>query len=115
MTNRVDTPSISSDLSDEESQRLFNESVKECVEVLEGKRGDGLDRALTARDLAQAGILTVSTASLASGGSSSGISFGKVSDVVEFPTTPTNLVVSGAFTNLLLVWDKATLPRVFSY
>ena len=108
MTNRVDTPSISSDLSDEESQRLFNESVKECVEVLEGKRGDGLDRALTARDLAQAGILTVSTASLASGGSSSGISFGKVSDVVEFPTTPTNLVVSGAFTNLLLVWDKAT-------
>ena len=108
MTNRVDTPSISSDLSDEESQRLFNESVKECVEVLEGKRGDGLDRALTARDLAQAGILTVSTASLSSGGSSSGISFGKVSDVVEFPTTPTNLVVSGAFTNLLLVWDKAT-------
>jgi hypothetical protein len=108
MTNRVDTPSISSDLSDEESQRLFNESVKECVEVLEGKRGDGLDRALTARDLAQAGILTVSTASLASGGSSSGISFGKVSDVVEFPTTPTNLVISGAFTNLLLVWDKPT-------
>jgi hypothetical protein len=108
MTNRVDTPSISSDLSDEESQRLFNESVKECVEVLEGKRGDGLDRALTARDLAQAGILTISPASLYSGGSSSGISFGKVSDVVEFPTTPTNLVVSGAFTNLLLVWDKAT-------
>ena len=78
MTNRVDTPSISSDLSDEESQRLFNESVKECVEVLEGKRGDGLDRALTARDLAQAGILTISPASLYSGGSSSGISFGSL-------------------------------------
>tara|TARA_B110000091_G_scaffold36102_1_gene38576 strand:+ start:2722 stop:4374 length:1653 start_codon:yes stop_codon:yes gene_type:complete len=108
MVNRIDTPSISSDLSDEDSQRLFNESVKECVEVLEGKRGDGLDRALTARDLAQAGILTVNPAILYSGGSSSGITFGKVSGVVEFPTTPTNLVISGAFTNLLLVWDKPT-------
>jgi hypothetical protein len=108
MADRIDTASISADLTDEESQSLFNEAVKECVEVLEGKRGDGMDRALTARDLQKAGILTVSTASLSSGGSSSGIAFGKVSDVVEFPTTPTNLVVSGAFTNLLLVWDKAT-------
>jgi hypothetical protein len=108
MTKRVDTPSISADLTDEESQAQFRESVKECVEVLEGKRGDGLDRALTARDLSEAGLIEVRGAVSSSGGSNSGIGIVAPVSIVSFPTTPTNLVISGAFTNLLLVWDAAT-------
>ena len=108
MTKRVDTPSISADLTDEESQAQFRESVKECVEVLEGKRGDGLDRALTARDLSEAGLIEVRAAVSSNGGSSSGIGIVAPVPTVSFPTTPTNLVISGAFTNLLLVWDAAT-------
>jgi len=108
MTKRVDTPSISADLTDEESQAQFRESVKECVEVLEGKRGDGLDRALTARDLSEAGLIEVRAAVSSNGGSNSGIGIVAPVPTVSFPTTPTNLVISGAFTNLLLVWDAAT-------
>ncbi len=108
MTKRVDTPSISADLTDEESQSQFRESVKECVEVLEGKRGDGLDRAITARDLSEAGLIEVRAAVSSNGGSNSGIGIVAPVPTVSFPTTPTNLVISGAFTNLLLVWDAAT-------
>jgi hypothetical protein len=108
MTKRVDTPSISADLTDEESQAQFRESVKECVEVLEGKRGDGLDRAITARDLSEAGLIEVRAAVSSNGGSNSGIGIVAPVPTVSFPTTPTNLVISGAFTNLLLVWDAAT-------
>ena len=108
MVNRIDTPSISSDLSDEDSQRLFNESVKECVEVLEGKRGDGLDRALTARDLAQAGIINITPSVAGIGGSNDGIGIVAPQPIVEFPTTPNNLTAAAAFTNVGLSWDKAT-------
>jgi hypothetical protein len=108
MSKRPDTPNISSDLIDEESQKLFNESVKECIEVLEGKRGDGLDRALTARDLSDAGVIKVTTSASDVSGEIGIVVPALVTDVVEFPTGPTGLVVSGAFTNILLVWDQPT-------
>ena len=119
MANRLDTPSIPTELADEESQANFSEAVKECVEVLEGKRGDGMDRALTPRDLSELGIITVSGAAINSGGSSSGVGIGApvtgtgtgtavVVEVVDFPTTPTGLAATGAFTNIGLSWDKPT-------
>ena len=108
MSKRPDTPNISADLIDEESQKLFNESVKECLEVLEGKRGDGLDRALTARDLSDAGVIKVTTSASDVSGEIGIVVPALVTDVVEFPTGPTGLVVSGAFTNILLVWDQPT-------
>ena len=108
MSTRPDTPNISADLIDEESQKLFNESVKECIEVLEGKRGDGLDRALTARDLSDAGVIKVTTSASDVSGEIDIVVPPLVTDVVEFPTGPTGLVVTGAFTNILLAWDEPT-------
>ena len=108
MSKKPDTPNISAELIDEGSQQLFNESVKECLEVLEGKRGDGLDRALTARDLSTAGVIKVTTSSSDVAGEIAIAVTPVVTDVVEFPTTPTGLTVSGAFTNILLVWDSPT-------
>ena len=108
MSKKPDTPNISAELIDEGSQQLFNESVKECLEVLEGKRGDGLDRALTARDLSDAGVIKVTTSSSDVAGEIAIAPTPEVTEVVEFPTTPTGLTVSGAFTNILLVWDSPT-------
>tara|TARA_R110002096_G_scaffold664_1_gene3904 strand:- start:345 stop:2876 length:2532 start_codon:yes stop_codon:yes gene_type:complete len=111
MANRLDTPSIPTELANEESQSQFSEAVKECVEVLEGKRGDGMDRALTPRDLAGLGMITVSEAATISGGSSSGVGIGVPPAIiieVEFPTTPVGLTASGAFTGILLTWTKPT-------
>ena len=108
MSKKPDTPNISAELIDEGSQQLFNESVKECLEVLEGKRGDGLDRALTARDLSTAGVIKVTTSSSEVAGEIAIAVTPVVTDVVEFPITPTGLTVSGAFTNILLVWDSPT-------
>lgn len=111
MTNRTDTPAISADLTDDDLKTQFSEAVKECIEVLEGKRGDGMDRALTPRDLESIGLLTISAAALTTGGSSSGVGIVApviVPDIVEFPSIPVNLAANGAFTNIGLSWDKPT-------
>lgn len=84
------------------------ESITERLEVLDGVRGDALDRAVTLRDLSNSGfaVSTVNT------GNNSG-----TTQIVTPPDTgdgpgvgpassPTNLAVAETFLALLITWDN---------
>ena len=85
--------------------KRFAYSLKENVDVLTGNRGDPLDRAVTVRDLLDAGIIK-----LARGSNLFGNNGFEIDPTILFPTlavppAPTNLQAAGAFQNILLEWD----------
>jgi outer membrane murein-binding lipoprotein Lpp len=84
--------------------KRFGETIKNNLDVLCGYTGDPLDRAITARDLLDSGIVTLAAGSSFFSGSSSGLAPANI-PIYAVPPAPTSLVASGAFQNILLTWD----------
>jgi len=87
--------------------KIALDAIKEALEVRLGRRGDPLDRAVTLRELSDSGIVKVRNKAV---GVENGISppdDGGPGDLTT-PPAPTNLEASGAFTGILLTWDKAS-------
>ena len=80
-----------------QQDRRFGESVKQNLDTLQGLRGDKLDRAVTFRDLLDAGVVTLARGITNFDGNASSVAV--VSEVanLDIPPTPTNLQASGAF------------------
>ena len=82
------------------------DTLSENVELLTGQRGDGLDRAITLRELNNLGLAGLSRI----GGiytSKTGITAGtSQAGVVDFPSKPLNVSASGAFNTILITWDE---------
>ena len=82
-------------------------SYKEALEIRLGRRGDKLDRAITLRELVEAGVVK-----LGSGGRFSGeeIEFPEIYDGSEdlgtTPTAPTGFTAAGGFATVVLQWDE---------
>lgn len=87
--------------------KRFGDSVKENLDVIVGHRGDPLDKAITARDLLESGIATLSSGVSAYGGSSGELAPPATVPDLTIPPAPTNLSASGAFQNVLLTWSLA--------
>lgn len=91
------------------------QAISENIEILNGARGNGMDRAVLLRDLADLGL-----ASLIKGaggkvkptpttpGNGNGGNGGALDPTIEFPTAPTNVLASGGFSNVLVEWDSPT-------
>lgn len=85
-------------------------AVAENIQTLTGQRGDGLDRAVTVRDLARLGF---STKKAGNGGVSlipgwtppPGWGGPGANKPTQFPTKPTGFTAYGAFSFIALVWD----------
>ncbi|ENZ3704608.1 hypothetical protein [Serratia marcescens] len=85
-------------------------TVTENIQTLTGQRGDGLDRAVTVRDLARLGF---STKKAGNGGVSLIPGWTPPPDwggpgankPTQFPTKPTGFTAYGAFSFIALVWD----------
>jgi len=99
---------VPTDISGQE--RRFAESVSENLDVLTGRRGNIIDRAVTFRDLLDTGILKKASGLVTDGGT---IDLVPATDpdpdggVVDQPTQPTNLTATGGFGRISLTW---TLP-----
>lgn len=87
--------------------KRFGETIKNNLDVLCGYSGDPLDRAITARDLLDSGIVTLAAGSSFFSGSSSGLAPANIPSY-NVPPAPTNLAASGAFQNILLTWNLET-------
>ena len=85
--------------------KRFGETVKNNLDVLCGYSGNPLDRAITARDLLDSGIVKLAAGSSIFSGSSSGLA--PISSIADYdtPPAPTSLAASGAFENILLTWN----------
>jgi hypothetical protein len=100
--NRTDLPPISSP--------NFLEKVREALSTYLGNRGDRLNRGLTVRDLADAGLIALTPGFTASGGRGSPVGgpglavTGYVVDLTPAPT-PTGFTASAAFENILVQTD----------
>lgn len=84
-------------------------TVAENIQTLTGQRGNGLDRAVTVRELADLGL---ASKRVSSGGQVSLIpgvtpppGWGGTSKPVQFPTRPTGFEAYSAFSFIALVWD----------
>ena len=92
--------------------KIALDAIKEALEVRLGQRGDPLDRAVTLRELSDSGIVKVKNKGVqtsdivppgdgdAGGGGGSGP-----------PPAPSGLEASGAFTGILLTWNKPSYGR----
>ena len=91
-------------------ERRFAQSVSENLDVLTGRRGDIIDRAVTFRDLLDTGVLTL-VKGLGTGSTTGGVSVTNPNTVPEgpaqLPTRPLNFTASGGFGVIFLSW---TLP-----
>lgn len=86
------------------------DAAQENIEILTGQRGNGLDRALTLRDLASTSLVNVSKTR--SGTYVISSTLGSDSANIAIPTTPTGFVVSGAFSSIALRWDA---PKYYGH
>ena len=103
MSKRKATGAVPSDWTGQ--AKVFGSTIKENVDVLAGHNGDPLDKAVTGRDLIDAGVAQI--AAVGTGGSSP---LGYQQPTTQIPTYPvppivTGLEASGAFTIILLTWD----------
>jgi len=85
--------------------KRFGETIKNNLDVLCGYTGDPLDRALTARDLLDSGIVKLAAGSSTFSGGSSGLAPTTTATTYATPPAPTSLSASGAFQNILLTWN----------
>jgi len=96
---------VPTDISGQE--RRFAESVSENLDVLTGRRGNLIDRAVTFRDLLDTGILKKASGLVTDGGT---IDLVPATDpdpdggVVDQPAQPTNLTATGGFGRIHLTW-----------
>ncbi|MCA9340017.1 MAG: hypothetical protein KDA17_03855 [Candidatus Saccharibacteria bacterium] len=77
----------------------------QLVEILAGSRGDGMHRALTPADLEAVGFEVDANGQIISQNLSIGTGSGGSQVVVETPTKPQNVAVSGGFINTLITWN----------
>ena len=86
-------------------ERRFGESVKQNLDIIQGQRGDKLDRAVTFRDLLDTGLVTLARGVTNFDGNATSVAV--VSDVanLDIPPAPTGLAASGAFQNIILTWN----------
>lgn len=86
-------------------------TVAENIQTLTGQRGNGLDRAVTVRELADLGLASKRVASGGQVSLSPGITLPPglggpgANKPVQFPTKPTGFEAYGAFSFIALVWD----------
>ena len=85
--------------------RRFGESIKQNLDVLVGQRGDKLDRAVTFRDLLDAGIVVLASGVTNFDGNASSIGLTQSVPNLAIPPAPTNLSADGAFQNILIGFD----------
>jgi hypothetical protein len=88
-----------------QQDRRFGESIKQNLDTLQGLRGDKLDRAVTFRDLLDAGIVKLASGITNFNGLSSSIAIVNEFPDLAIPPAPTNLQASGAFRNIILTWN----------
>lgn len=93
---------------DPTQQRQFLEKIKEVVEVREGRRGNKLDSTITWRDLFEHGVVDVSiNGNRLTGEPKTPIFTPRgLSEDFSTPQAPEHLSASGAFSNIILVWDR---------
>ncbi len=94
---------------DPQLQKMFD-GIIERLEILDGVRGDSLDRAVTYRDLKDSGFTIISGA----GGSSQIVNTPGPGDGTDAPGVgpagpPSNLVVTETFLAVLLTWDNTNI------
>jgi hypothetical protein len=98
---------VPTDISGQE--RRFAESVSENLDVLTGRRGNLIDRAVTFRDLLDTGILRKASGLVTDSGTIEVVAGGDPNDpdggVVDQPTQPTNLTASGGFGRIFPNWN----------
>ncbi len=83
------------------------QSLYENVELLTGQRGDGLDKALTLRDLSQLGMVQLNRRARGHYAAIPHQREKPKQEVVERPSVPRSLSVSGGFGAILLHWAPA--------
>lgn len=81
-------------------------AIKEWVEVRQGVRGSGLDKAVTLRDLLNTGLTTPEIVALL-GVDKSVLPKASATADPLVPPTPTNLSAAGAISTILLTWTFA--------
>lgn len=86
-------------------EKRFGETLKQNLEILQGTRGDRLDRAVTFRDLLDTGIVRLASGMTSFNGNSSSVAVVNEIPNLIIPPAPTNLQASGAFQNIILNWD----------
>lgn len=80
--------------------------MKEWIEVRQGARGDGLDRAVTMRDLLNTGLATGAQLGPIFSGPAP-IPLIPAIESPDIPPTPTDLSAAGAITTIILTWEFA--------
>lgn len=85
----------------------FLSALKQTVELWAGNRGDVLDSAVTWRDLIEKQFAKVDLTTAQTGDVLSGVSPTAAASVIDYtpPPAPTNLVVTGAMSTIILDWD----------
>lgn len=79
-------------------------TVAENIELLTGQRGNKLDKAITYRELADIGLITLRKA--ANNALSPSVTPGVLPDeTIDRPVAPTGVVANGAFHTILVEWD----------
>ena len=86
-------------------EKRFGETLKQNLEILQGTRGDKLDRAVTFRDLLDTGIVRLASGMTSFNGNSSSVAVVNEIPNLIIPPAPTNLQASGAFQNIILEWN----------
>ncbi len=87
----------------QQQERRFAESVKENVDILTGQRGDSLDRAITFRDLLDAGVIQFKSG-FGPDGTDPVVEPPPTYLDVDIPPAPGNLVATAAFRIVVLSW-----------
>lgn len=88
-----------------QQDRRFGESLKQNLDVLQGQRGDQLDRAVTFRDLLDSGIVVLASGVTSFNGNSTSVTLTNAVPNLDIPPAPTSLAANGAFQNIILSWD----------
>ncbi len=86
-------------------------AICESIEILTGARGDGLDKAVTRRELVASGAFKLrsgggSRAPGSTGGGDIIPTDPGTDDEVQFPNKPENVEVNGGFTFIMVEWDE---------
>lgn len=80
-------------------------AISQLLEILTGGRGDGMDRALTPRDLVDIGVLKLDAGTLPGTGVLKPVEPGDKDGGIDKPTAPSNVTAVGGFTAILLSFD----------
>ncbi|MBV30317.1 MAG: hypothetical protein CL504_06765 [Actinobacteria bacterium] len=101
---KVATMDVPSSFGNQE--RRFAESVKENVDVLTGQRGESIDRAITFRDLIDAGVIKLKDGFFTGLDNVPSVETAPPLLDVDIPPAPANLTATGAFRVIVLSWTQ---------